>query len=101
MTMFTSPFHFVKTHRARRRQVRKALQMLSVSGVVRPGHVETRYLTHPARIDAIYRRGEQTVAVPLSETSMPSLLQRPITIELARISHFVEALHPARLQVDE
>jgi hypothetical protein len=76
MAMFTSPFHFVKTHRARRRQVRKALQMLSVSGVLRPGHVETRYFAHPARLDAIYRGREQTVAVPHSEPSMPSLLQR-------------------------
>ena len=71
MTMFTSPFHFVKTHRARQRQVRKVLQMLSVSGVVRPGYVETRYLAHPTRIDAIYRLSEQTVAVPFSKTSMP------------------------------
>jgi hypothetical protein len=74
MTMFTSQIHFVKRHRARRRQVRKALQMLSVSGVVRPGHLETRYLAHPIRIDAIYSRTVQTVTVPFDEPSMPSLL---------------------------
>jgi hypothetical protein len=77
--MFTSTFHFVKTHRARRRQVRKALQILSVSGVIRPGHVETRYFSRPTRVEAIYRRTQQTVAVPLAERSMTSLLQCSIT----------------------
>ena len=99
--MFTSPFHFVRTHRARRRQVRKALQMLSVSGVVRPGHIETRYVAHPTRVDAIYHRTDQTVVVPLDDPSMPSLLQRSMTIELARIRHIVGTLRSARLQLDE
>lgn len=70
--------------------------MLSVSGVVRPGHVETRYLARPTRVDVIYRRTKQTAAVPLAERSMVPLLLRPITIELARIRHFVGALRQAR-----
>jgi hypothetical protein len=101
MTMFISPFHFVNTRLAHRQQVRKALQMLSVSGVVRPGHVETRYLAHPTRINASYHRIEQTVAVPLDEPLIPSSLQRPMTIELVRIRHFIGALRPAGLQVNE
>jgi len=101
MSLFTSPFHFVRTHRTRRRQVRNALHMLSVSGVVRPSHVETRYFAHPARIDAIYRRTEQTVAVPLANPSLPSLWRRPIKIELARIRHLVGSLRQVKLQVDQ
>jgi hypothetical protein len=43
MRILMSPFYYVRKKCARRRQVRKALQMLSVSGVVRPSHIEPRY----------------------------------------------------------
>ncbi len=46
MKILLSPFYLVKRQRARRRQVRNALQMLSVSGVIRPSHVETRYFSN-------------------------------------------------------
>ena len=55
MRILLSPFHYVLTKRARRRQVRKVLQMLSVSGVVRPGHIEPHYVIGTNRVDALYR----------------------------------------------
>ena len=67
--------------------------MLSVSGVVRPGHVETRHLAHPTRVDVIFRRTKQTAAVPLAERSMPAVGN---TLDLAQIRHFVCALRQAR-----
>jgi len=55
MRILLSPLYYVLTKRARRRQVRKALQMLSVSGVVRPGHIEPHYVIGTTRVDALYR----------------------------------------------
>jgi hypothetical protein len=55
MRILLSPFYYVRTKRARRRQVRKALQMLSVSGVVRPSYIEPRYVIGATRVDALYR----------------------------------------------
>lgn len=42
-------------HRRRRQQTRKALQMLALSGVVRPGHVELRYCVPLITLKALNR----------------------------------------------
>jgi hypothetical protein len=59
MRILLSPLYYVLTKLARRRQVRKALQMLSVSGVVRPGHIEPHYVIGTTRVDALYRQETQ------------------------------------------
>jgi hypothetical protein len=56
MRMLTSPIHYMRKKRARRKQIRTVLRMLSVSGVVRPGHVEPRYCEPLSQIDALYRQ---------------------------------------------
>ena len=43
MYLLTSPIHYVRKKRARRRQLQTVLHMLSASGVLRLGHVEPRY----------------------------------------------------------
>ena len=45
MNVLLYPIHSMEAHRIRRKQTRTALQMLTVSGVIRPGHVELRYGT--------------------------------------------------------
>ena len=56
MHLFTSPIRYVKKKWARRRQLQTVLHMLSVSGVVRPGHIEPRYFEPSSQVDAIYRQ---------------------------------------------
>ena len=57
MRILMSPFYYVRTKRARRKQVTKALQMLSVSGVVRPSHIEPRYfIAQPGSMLSIVRK---------------------------------------------
>lgn len=98
--MFMSPFQLGKTHRGRRKQVRKALYMLSVSGVVRPGHIETRYFAQTARIDAVYRRSDQPASIPPDKPMVLSSWRRPVKAKLARIRHLMGSFRPARLQSD-
>jgi len=55
MRMLTSPIHYVKKQRARRRQVRTVLHMLSASGVIRPSHIEPRYFESSSHLDVTVR----------------------------------------------
>jgi hypothetical protein len=78
MRMLTSPIHYMRKKRARRKQIRTVLRMLSVSGVVRPGHVEPRYCEPLSQIDTLYRQetnNDMVLAInpqqPLSERSNP------------------------------
>lgn len=45
MRILTDPFHYVKSQRVHRQHMHKVLQMLSVSGVIRPSYVEPRYVS--------------------------------------------------------
>ncbi len=58
MRMLISPLSLVRKQRARRRQVRTVLHMLSASGVIRPGHIEPRYFEPSSHIDSLYRQGQ-------------------------------------------
>ena len=59
MGILASPIRYVRKERARRRRIQTVLQMLSVSGVVRPGHVEPRYFESSIGIDALHRQGSE------------------------------------------
>ena len=69
MHAFSSPIQYIKLRRARRKQKQTALHMLSVSGVVRPSHVELRYSTPIANATAFRRQPtaieHQTHPLPL------------------------------------
>lgn len=56
MRIFISPIVRMRKQRARRKQLRTVLHMLSVSGVIRPGHIEPRYFEASSHIDAFYRQ---------------------------------------------
>src|SRR5512143_829393 len=95
MTIFTSPFHSIKMHRERKRQVSRALQMLSVSGVIRSSHVEPRYYVQTVQIGAMHRQRERAAAVSQATASQPSIWQRPINVDLAGIRQWAGILRPA------
>jgi hypothetical protein len=101
MTMFTSPFQSLKKHRARRHQVRTVLQMLFVSGVIRPSHVEPRYYAQGAQVDVINRQIRRPPAVPQAITSQPSVWHRPIKVDLASIRQWTGLLRQAKFQVEQ
>ena len=56
MRILISPIHYMRKQRARRKQLRTALHMLSASGVVRLGHIEPRYFEPASHVDALYRQ---------------------------------------------
>ncbi len=45
MRSLTSPLQYLQSRRAHKKQKQTALHMLAVSGVVRPSHLELRYMT--------------------------------------------------------
>jgi hypothetical protein len=60
-----SPIHSLKKRHERRRRLRTALHMLSVSGVLRAGHIEPRYFEPSSQVDALSRhenKRQQAVA---------------------------------------
>ncbi len=70
MQILSSPIHYIKLRRARTKQKQTALHMLSLSGVLRPGHVELRYTTPIASIAAFHTQPTaiehpQTQPIPL------------------------------------
>lgn len=56
MRILASPIHYVRKQRARRRQVRTVLHMLSASGVIRHSYIEPRYFEHSSQVEAFYRQ---------------------------------------------
>jgi len=66
MRILTSPIHYVRKQRARRRQVRTVLHMLSASGVIRHSHIEPRYFEHSSQVEGVLpsESKRHTVAPP-------------------------------------
>jgi hypothetical protein len=89
MRILIAPIHYVQKKRARRRQVRTVLEMLSISGVVRLGHVEPRYFEPPAHVDALNRQDARGLLLALpSPPSQPSLPGRTVPIDWGRLRHW-------------
>jgi hypothetical protein len=100
MRMFTSPLRYVSKMRARRRQVRTVLHMLSASGVIRLGHIEPRYFEQSSHVDALYRQEAKRVKIP----SMPvtSVAQQSSGgFEWTKLRQFVLTVKPSRLQIEQ
>jgi hypothetical protein len=99
MRIFTSPLHYVRNKRARRRQVRTVLHMLSASGVIRPGHVEPRYFEPSSHVDALYRQKPKCVSIP----SMPvtSVAHQSSGLEWTSLRQFILTVKPSRLQIEQ
>jgi hypothetical protein len=65
MHMLSSPIHYIKLRKAYNKQKRTALHMLTVSGVVRPSHVELHYSTPTVRKHGTLTERQQTHPLPL------------------------------------
>jgi hypothetical protein len=99
MGIFTSPLLYVRKKRARRRQVRTVLHMLSASGVIRLGHIEPRYFEPSSHVDALYRQETKRVSMP----SMPvtSVAHQSSGYEWSKLRQFVLTVKPSRLQIEQ
>jgi hypothetical protein len=64
------PVLSIQLRRAHKQQKRTALEMLTLSGIVRPSHVEPRYATRIARITAF--RTQPTVIESTQPRSIPT-----------------------------
>ena len=99
MRIFTSPIRYVRKHRARRRQLRTVLHMLSVSGVIRPGHIEPRYFEPSSQVDALYRQ-KTTGDMVRPTTKSPALHLNP-GLDWTKFRQVVLTMRPSRLQIEQ
>jgi len=98
MRIFSSPFLYVRKKRARRRQVRTVLHMLSASGVIRLGHVEPRYFEPSSHVDALYRQETKRVGIP--SVPVTSVAHQSSGFEWSKLRQFVLTVKP-RLQIEQ
>jgi hypothetical protein len=98
MHVLSSPIQYIKLRRAHKKQKRTALHMLSVSGVVRPSHVELRYSTHITSMTAFRRQPtaiehQQTHPLPL-----PSW-DHDITLNMKQTGQWARTLSSSLIQL--
>jgi hypothetical protein len=82
--------HHFQAYIDRKRQKRKALQMLALSGVVRPSHVELRYTTPILTVDGQMDSFQDTPAPP----TMPSNLCKTFVDAIHRLTTDLRSLRP-------
>ena len=96
MRILKSPLHYVQSKRARRRQIQTVLHMLSVSGVIRPGHVEPRYFEPSIHIDTFHRQvsGQNGILkAPTANTAS--------CVSFSKLRQFVKAIRPFSLSLEQ
>lgn len=98
MHILTSPLQSIKLHRARKRQKRTALHMLTLSGVVRPGHVELRYAVPIASISA-FRAQPRATECPQSQPLPARSGERMITLNMTRAWQWTRSLLSIPIQL--
>jgi|SRR6476661_9425858 len=99
MLNFSSPLHYVRKKRARRRQLRTVLHMLSASGVIRPGHIEPRYFEPSSLVDALYRQEPKRVSI--LSMPVPSVAHQSSGFEWAKLRQLVLTVKLSRLQIEQ
>ncbi|BFU93445.1 MAG: protein of unknown function [Nitrospira sp.] len=78
MSLFLTPVRSIKQRFARRRQMRIALQMLAVSGVLRPGDSELRYTVPLTRKRlGSHPHSPSVSALPMARQASPAGGSRP------------------------
>jgi hypothetical protein len=98
MRIFISPIQYMRKQRARRKQLRTALHMLSASGVVRLGHIEPRYFEPPSHVDALYRReGKRHAGGAPVGTSLPDRSG----FDWMKLRQMVGTFRASRLQIEQ
>jgi len=100
MRILISPIHHMRKQRARRKQLKTALHMLSLSGVVRAGHIEPRYFEPSSHVDALYRQsGKRPMAFGAGTAT--SAGGESTAVDWTKLRHFIGALKPSRLQIQQ
>ena len=96
-----SLLRYVQSKRARRRQIQTVLHMLSVSGVIRPGHVEPRYFEPSIHIDTLHRQvsGHGSLKAPTAKNA--SCLSANISFNFSKLRQFVKAIRPSSLSLEQ
>ena len=98
MHAISSKLHDLRVRHARTKQKRAALHMLTLSGVIRPGHSELRYETPLARMtaqdpEATSLQHSQTHAIPLP------LWEQDLTTSLTTSWHYIGSLSSSLVQL--
>ena len=89
MHVLSYPIQYIKLRGTHKKQKRTALHMLALSGVVRPSHVELRYMTRDASVTAFRSQpaaigDPQTHPVPLPSWDHNITLNMKPTLQWAR-----------------
>ena len=98
MRILISPLQYVNRTRARRRQVRTALHMLSLSGVIRLSHIEPRYFEASSQLDSPDRqelKGPNTPSFPRTSLAGWS------TLDWTKFRHLIFTPRSSRLQIEQ
>ena len=101
MHILTSPIHYMRKRRARRRQVQTVLHMLSVSGVIRPSHIEPRYFEPSSQVNALYRREAKPAVLcttPAPQTPVPL---PDAGLDWTKLRQLVFMVRPSHLQIEQ
>jgi hypothetical protein len=95
MGILTSPLQYVSKARARRRQVRMALHMLSVSGVIRPSHIEPRYFEASSQLDSWHRQEAKGPSKP--SIPVPSVAGWGTALDWSKFRQLISTSRSSRL----
>ena len=99
MRILISPIHYMRKQRARRKQLRTALHMLSASGVVRLSHIEPRYFEPPSQVDALYRQqGKRHTLADATARISPA---DDRGLDWMKLRHLLGTLKASRLQIEQ
>lgn len=101
MRMLTSSIQHMQRRRARHKQVRKVLQMLSESGVLRPSHIERRYFEVSVQADSLKRQVSSLESVADNSPARSLPWQKIGRIDLAALRHWIGSSRQARLQIEQ
>lgn len=88
--MLAKPLAMWQSYRTRKEEIRKTLEMLAISGAVRPGNVEFRYVSSPEEGGILSR--SFAVASP-SDADAPPLFQTLYKRLSAQVGQWVQRLH--------
>ena len=94
MHILTSPIARMRKQHARRKQLRTVLHMLSVSGVIRPGHIEPRYFEATSHVDALHRHQAKRPQAAAGGTA-----KSPVSFDLTKLRQWVLS-EPSSLQIE-
>ncbi|MBU6482656.1 MAG: hypothetical protein KGS09_19205 [Nitrospirae bacterium] len=98
MHTLSSSIHYIKLRRARKEQKRTALRMLTLSGVVRPSHVELRYAAPIASITAL-RAQPMATERPQSQPLPGRSCEHMITLNMTRAWQWTRSLSSSLVQL--